>query len=116
MNTICRMRDIYKALSCFEATFEKVHGLSLNEAMVLCALDESEEKMTSSALSARTEMGASHTSKVIRSVEEKGFIKRVLGTIDKRQMYFKLTPKGEKCLEEILQEQVEIPEILRPLF
>lgn len=116
MNTICRMRDIYKALSTFESAFEKAYGLSLNEAMVLCALDESEERMTSTALSARTEMGASHTSKVIRSVEEKGFIKRVLGTVDKRQMYFKLTPKGEKCLEEVLQEKVEVPEILRPMI
>lgn len=107
------MRDIYKALSCFEVAFEKAHGLSLNEAMVLCALNESEDKMTSTALSARTEMGTSHTSKVIRSVEEKGLIQRVLGTVDKRQMYFKLTPKGEKCLEEVLLGKVEVPELLK---
>lgn len=116
MNTICKMRDLYKALSCFENAFEKAYGLSLNEAMVLCALNESTDKMTSTALSSRTEMGTSHTSKVIRSVEEKGLIKRVLGTVDKRQMYFKLTPKGQKCLEEVLQDKLEVPEILRPMF
>lgn len=31
------MRDIYKALAGFEAQFEEVYGLSLNEAMILCA-------------------------------------------------------------------------------
>lgn len=33
MNTICKMRDIYKALSIFETAFEEVYGISLNEAM-----------------------------------------------------------------------------------
>ena len=40
MNTICKIRDIYKALSIFETAFEEVYGISLNEAMVLCALRE----------------------------------------------------------------------------
>lgn len=88
------MRDIYKALAGFEAQFEEVYGLSLNEAMILCALQEAQKEMTSTDLSARTEMGTSHTSKVIRTVEEKGLIKRALGETDKRQMYFSLTPKG----------------------
>lgn len=115
MNTICRMRDIYKALAGFEAAFESAYGLSLNEAMVLCALDECGGEMTSTAIAARTEMGTSHTSKVIRSVEEKGLIKRALGTVDKRQMYFRLTPEGGKQLKEILLDKVEIPEILKPI-
>ena len=63
------MRDLYKALAEFEAQFEKEYDLSLNEAMILCALQEVKEEMTSTALSARTGMAASHTSKVIRAVE-----------------------------------------------
>ena len=97
------MRDIYKALAGFEAQFEEVYGLSLNEAMILCALQEAQKEMTSTDLSARTEMGTSHTSKVIR-------------TVDKRQMYFSLTPKGEKQLEAINLEKVEVPEMLKPLL
>ena len=107
------MRDIYKALAGFEAQFEEVYGLSLNEAMILCALQEAQKEMTSTDLSARTEMG---TSKVIRTVEEKGLIKRALGETDKRQMYFSLTPKGEKQLEAINLEKVEVPEMLKPLL
>ena len=102
------MRDIYKALAGFEAQFEEVYGLSLNEA--------AQKEMTSTDLSARTEMGTSHTSKVIRTVEEKGLIKRALGETDKRQMYFSLTPEGKKQLEAINLEKVEVPKILKPLL
>ena len=91
MNTICKMRDIYKALSIFETAFEEVYGISLNEAMVLCALREAGKEITSTAIAERTEMAPSHTSKVIRAVEDKGLIRRALGEVDKRQMYFSLT-------------------------
>lgn len=113
MKTICMMRDLYKALAEFEAQFEKEYDLSLNEAMILCALQEVKEEMTSTALSARTGMAASHTSKVIRAVEEKGLIKRALGKTDKRQMYFSLTPQGKERLKELNLEKVGVPERLK---
>ena len=76
MNTICKMRDIYKALSVFETAFEEMYAISLNEAMVLCALREAGKEITSTAISERTEMAPSQTSKVIREVEHKGLILR----------------------------------------
>ena len=108
MKTICMMRDLYKALAEFEAQFEKEY-----EAMILCALQEAKEEMTSTALSARTGMATSHTSKVIRAVEEKELIKRALGKTDKRQMYFSLTPEGKERLKELNLEKVEVPERLK---
>ena len=108
MNTICKMRDIYKALSVFETAFE--------EAMVLCALREAGKEITSTAISERTEMAPSHTSKVIRAVEDKGLIRRSLGEVDKRQMYFSLTEAGKKRLDELDLDKVEVPEILKPLM
>lgn len=116
MNTICKMRDIYKVLSTFETAFEQAYGLSLNEAMVLCALDEAGREMTSTAIAGRTEMAPSHTSKVIRSVEDKRLIKRALGETDKRQMYFSLTLEGKKKLDELNLDRVEVPELLKPLL
>lgn len=116
MKTICMMRDIYKALASFEAQFEEIYNLSLNEAMILCALQEAKKEMTSTELSTRTGMAPSHTSKVIRTVEEKGLIQRALGETDKRQMYFNLTPEGKKRLEAINLEKVEVPEMLKPLL
>lgn len=99
MNTICKMRDIYKALSIFETAFEEVYGISLNEAMVLCALREAGKEITSTAIAERTEMAPSHTSKVIRAVEDKGLIRRALGEVDKRQMYFSLTEAGQEAFK-----------------
>ena len=116
MNTICKMRDIYKALSVFETAFEEMYAISLNEAMVLCALREAGKEITSTAISERTEMAPSHTSKVIRAVEDKGLSRRALGEVDKRQMYFNLTEAGKKRLDELDLDKVEVPEILKPLM
>lgn len=116
MNTICKMRDIYKALSVFETAFEEMYAISLNESMVLCALREAGKEITSTAISERTEMAPSHTSKVIRTVEDKGLIRRSLGEVDKRQMYFSLTEAGKKRLDELDLDKVEVPEILKPLM
>lgn len=116
MNTICKMRDIYKALSVFETAFEEMYAISLNEAMVLCALREAGKEITSTAISERTEMAPSHTSKVIRAVEDKGLIRRALGEVDKRQMYLNLTEAGKKRLDELDLDKVEVPEILKQLM
>lgn len=110
------MRDLYKALTRFEAAFDQQYGLSLNEAMVLCALHEAKKEMTSSAIAERTELAPSHTSKVIRTVEIKGLIQRDMGKTDKRQMYFSLTPAGETRLQAIQLNEIEVPELLKPLF
>ena len=96
METICLMRDIYRAIQTFEADFQKVHRVCMNEAMLLCSL--SGGKRSAAEIAAINAMSPSHTSKVIRSVEEKGFVKRVLGEQDKRKMYFELTAAGKKCL------------------
>ena len=117
MRSICVMRDIYKAISVFEAEFEKVYGLSLNEAMVLCSLEEvTGEGLTSTTIAERTEMTPSHTSKVIRSVEEKKLIKRAIGEVDKRQMYFCLTDSGRERLQMVDRGNIQIPELLKPIF
>ena len=70
MNTICKMRDIYKALSIFETAFEEVYGISLNEAMVLCALREAGKEITSTAIAERTEMAPSHVLQPHRGRQE----------------------------------------------
>lgn len=110
------MRDIFKALASLEAAFEKRNHLSLNEAMVLCALHEAQKEMTSTAIAERTGLAPSHTSKIIRAVETKELIIREMGKVDKRLMYFALTAAGETRLHSIEQDELEIPELLKPLF
>lgn len=108
------MREIYRALNDFERDFEQVHGVGLNEAMVLCCLEES--ALSSGEIAESTGMTCSHTSKTIGSVEKKGLIERVLGERDKRQMYFHLTDDGKMRLQGMVCGSVPVPDILQPIF
>lgn len=47
METLCKIRDLYRAIAEFETRFEKAHHLCLNEGMLLCCL--SRKKRLSSA-------------------------------------------------------------------
>ncbi|MEF9932397.1 MAG: MarR family transcriptional regulator, partial [Bacteroidales bacterium] len=92
-NKLCKIRDIYRVIQEFEQEFEKEYNMSLNEGMLLCIL--SKIKIASSGdLAKELGLTCSNTSKVIKSVEKKEFIKRVIGNNDKRQMYFSLTNEG----------------------
>ena len=110
---LCQLRDIYRAISDFENHFVNVHGLSLNEGMLLCTLSGS-GTLSSGEIAELLGLTNSNASKVIRSVEDKGFIERTLGNEDRRQMYFTLTNVGKKVISEIKTENFEIPESLRP--
>jgi transcriptional regulator, MarR family len=111
------MRDVFKAMARFEDSFEKVYKISLNEAMILCALQEASPKnMTATSLSKRTELTPSHASKMLRILEEKELIVRTLGEVDRRLMQFHLSQNGKKLVGELELEKVEIPELLKPLF
>ncbi len=47
--------------------------------------------LSSGELSKELKLSASNTSKVIKTVEDKGFIERYMGEKDRRKMYFTLT-------------------------
>ena len=104
MKTICAMRDVFKAMGNFETAFEKMYQITLNEAMILCALKEASEKVTATNLSKQTELSPSHTSKMLRILEEKGLIVRSLGSEDRRQMYFHLCQHLAQLLSCFLKQ------------
>ena len=107
MKTICVMRDVFKAMARFEDAFEKVYQVSLNEAMILCALQEaSPNNMTATSLSKRTELTPSHASKMLRILEEKELIVRTLGEEDRRLMQFHLSQSGKKLGRQLALEKV----------
>ena len=108
------MRDLYRSLALLETRLSETYGLSLNEAMVLCSVGE--ETVMAGAVVERTGLTASHASKVIRSVEEKGLLVRSLGEKDKREMFFTLTDKAKERLEDIRKHGIEIPDLLLPFF
>ena len=61
-------------------------------------------------------LSPSHTSKMLRILEEKGLIVRELGNEDRRQMYFHLSSTGKQRVSELEVDKVEMPELLKPLF
>lgn len=114
MDTLCLIRDIYQSIGEFETLFQKEHNLCLNEGMLLCTLKT--EKYSSGEIAEMLGLTHSNTSKVIKSVEEKGLVERVLGEKDKRQMFFSLTEKGKEKLSAIKCETVKIPDILKDIL
>lgn len=111
MELLCKIREVQRALEVFEATFEKINDISLKEGMIMCWLSENE--CNASDLAGRTEMSCSNCSKIISSLEKKGFITRNFGKIDKRNMLFSLTKSGENKLAQLKINLPEIPEFLK---
>lgn len=110
MKNLCRIRDIQKALEEYELVFQKTTGLSLKESMVLCSL--SDAGCTSSEIAVKIDLSCSNCSKILGSVEKKGFIERFSGIDDKRNMFFQLTESGTLKLREIEENMPQIPPIL----
>lgn len=115
MNTLCKIRDIYRSIVSFELRFEERYNLCLNEGMLLCTLS-GVKQLSSGEIAESLGLTASNASKVIKSAEVKGLIKRILGNKDKRQMYFSLTSEGKKLLSAIDCDLVGIPDLLKTLM
>lgn len=115
MDKLCRIRDLQRAVNQFEANLERLYGICLNEGMALCSLSKA-GRLSCGELGGMLGLTPSNTSKVLRSVETKGFVSRELGTEDKRQMYFSLTGQGKDFLASVDCEAIETPGVLKTLF
>lgn len=115
MDKLCKIRDIQRAVNQFEQSFDKKYGISLNEGMALCSLLK-QGCLSSGEIGELLGLTSSNNSKIMRSVESKGLVERVMGTKDRRQMYFSLTPEGKELISAITCEQVEISPLLQKLL
>lgn len=113
-NILCQIRDIYRSVAEFEVRFQQKYNLCLNEGMLLCTLNAN--KYSSSQIAEILSLSLSNTSKVIKSAEKKGLIKRAIGKEDRRQMYFILTEAGHKRLESIKCEDFNISGLLKSII
>lgn len=111
-DTLCRIRDLQRALNRFEELFEKAYGICLNEGMVLCTLSKV-ERICPGELGERMGLTPSNMSKVLRAAEGKGLLRRELCSEDRRQTFYTLTEAGRSLLGSMDCRQVEMPEMLR---
>ena len=114
IHCLCVMRDLLAAMNELESNLSDNYGVSLNEAMVLCCIGD--DKLIASTISHNMGMLRPHTSKTLSSIEKKGLVIRSLGEQDKRQMYFRLSPKGKKILKSIRDNGINVPEMLQSFF
>ncbi|MEG1405054.1 MAG: MarR family transcriptional regulator [Alistipes sp.] len=108
METLCKIRNLYRAIMEYEVAFQKQYNLGLNEGMLLCSLSHT-ECMASGEIAHLLGLSLSNTSKVIKSAEQKGYLSRTLGRADKRQMFFSLTSTGRQRLAEIKCRTLTLP-------
>lgn len=113
MRPLCKVRDIYRLIRGYEEYFQQNYDLCLNEGMLLCSLKSN--KLSSTELAEALGLTTSNTSKIIRSVENKKFVKRMLGKEDKRQMYFVLTKEGEEKLNCIKGEENKMNDFMNKI-
>ena len=102
------MREVFRAMSSFETAFEKVYRITLNEAMILCILKDATERMTATNLSKSTDLSPSHTSKMLRILEEKGLIERRILNGNRRSFHIFMTEEGKKKQQLVREAFSEI--------
>lgn len=111
METLCKIRDLHRAIIAFENDLQALLNLSLNEGMALCTL-KNVECLSSGQLAEQLSLRHSNTSKLIKILEDKELIARCIGTEDKRQMLFSITQKGKDIINEVQNIKIPLSEIL----
>ena len=114
ISCICKMRQLYQAICRLETDLVELYGVTLNEAMVMCCIGH--EQPAAKEIAQSVGMKVAHLSKVLRSIEEKGFVNREFGDADRRLMCFSLTEPALSLLGWIRCDGLPVPELLRDFF
>lgn len=114
MEEICKLKDIYKSLYNFEKEFAEKNGITINEGMVLCCMKDGKPK-SANELCGFVGLSNSRVSRIINTVETKGYIIREMGAVDKRQMIFTLTEAGSQKIKEIMKQELNLSELVKEL-
>ena len=114
-NTICRLREIHRAISGLDAEFQRKFGLNLNEAMLLCFLAGQGSASVSELLD---ELGLTHSnmSKVLASAEKTSLISRKISPADHPVIMVSRTVEGRIRLASIRCEELVIPDLLKVIL
>ncbi|MDH6311123.1 DNA-binding MarR family transcriptional regulator [Dysgonomonas sp. PFB1-18] len=95
---------MHKTLYNLDKEFLKDNGITLNESIIVYSLAEN-KSFCAGYLSEQLGLSNSRTSRILLSLEEKGYITRRMGNIDKRQVLFTLTESGKQKQKEIWKRE-----------
>lgn len=115
MDEICKIKDLYRTLYIFEKDFQQKYKITINEAMLLCALKDGQPR-SANELCEFIGLSNSRGSRIINTSEAKKLIDREMGKDDKRKMIFNLSDSGKIKVSEMAKEELVISNQLRDLL
>lgn len=110
MESICRLKEVYRALYEFEAKFLTTYGITINEGIILCLL--SSGARNAGEICEECSLSTSRLSKVLAMLESKGFVCRSIGVGDRRKVAVSLTEDGAAKVKAMKAEEICIPAFL----
>lgn len=114
MESIIKLKDIYKALYSFEKQYAEANDITINEAIILSALQDNKPK-AANELYDHVGLSKSRVSRILADIERKGFIVRKVGVKDKRHMLFTLSYAGNEKLKEILAQKINFSRLVEQI-
>lgn len=111
MIRFCDLIEEYRAINEFEQRFHSTSNLCVNEAILLCLLHK-ENSLSASEIVSQLFLPAPHVSKLIKSLEKKGYISRKIDKKDKRKMIFSLNKNGVEKIQQISAYGVQLASLV----
>lgn len=110
MIDLCGIRKIQTALRHFEDTLKDETGLSLNDAMCLCAISKGIQEPGS--IAREMELSPSRLTRILDALESRSLVERKTADSDRRSVLVTLTYAGREVLGKYECADLDIPEIL----
>ena len=110
MLDLCAIRRIQTAIRRFEDGLREETGLSLNDAICLCAVHRG--VFEPGQLARELELSPSRLTRILDDLESRKLIRRTLSNEDRRSITVSLTDEGVALVERYSCTDIEIPEDL----
>jgi len=107
MESICALKEVYKALYQFEKDFSGKYGLTINEAMLLCCLKDGKAR-TAGSVCEYIGLSLPRASKIVTTMEKKDYVRRSIAKDDRRKMLFKLSLQGKEKVVLMQQSNIDM--------
>jgi DNA-binding MarR family transcriptional regulator len=110
MLDLCSIRKIQTAIRRFEETLKDETGLSLNDAMCLCAVSQGIGEP--GQIAKKLELSPSRLTRVLDDLESRNLVARRLSDADRRSIDVSLTDAGKRLVKKYQCTDIPVPEEL----
>lgn len=107
MYDLCDLRRLVLDLREFEESLKEQTGLTLNDALCLCQTGKG--NLDPSSLANELQLSPSRLSRILDSLETRGFLTRSISEADRRTILINLTAEGQKMVETLHCTKISIP-------